>query len=130
MTGLTRRLRRLLIHDVRTGETDAYPDLEPLDLPLGPGPAFAAALAAARSMPGWTIVVADPEAGEIRAEARTSRLGFVDDVRIRARPLSGGGTRVDVRSTSRVGIYDFGTNARRIRAYLERLALRASPGTG
>ena len=130
MTGLTRRLRRLLVHDVRTGETDAYPDLEPLDLPLGPGPAFAAALAAARSMPGWTIVVADPEAGEIRAEARTSRLGFVDDVRIRARPLSGGGTRVDVRSTSRVGIYDFGTNARRIRAYLERLALRASPGTG
>jgi uncharacterized protein (DUF1499 family) len=74
--------------------------------------------------------VADPEAGEIRAEARTPRLGFVDDVRIRARPLSGGGTRVDVRSTSRVGIYDFGTNARRIRAYLERLALRASPGTG
>ena len=130
MTGLTRRLRRLLIHDVRTGETDAYPDLEPLDLPLGPGPAFAAALAAARSMPGWTIVVADPEAGEIRAEARTSRLGFVDDVRIRARPLSGGGTRVDVRSTSRVGIYDFGTNARRIRAYLERLALGAHMGVG
>lgn len=128
MTGLRRWLRRLLVHDVRTGETDAYPDLEPLDLPLGPGPAFAAALAAARSMPGWTIVVADPEGGEIRAEARTPRLGFVDDVRIRARPLSGGGTRVDVRSTSRVGLYDFGTNARRIRAYLERLALRASPG--
>lgn len=130
MTGLTRRLRRLLVHDVRTGETDAYPDLEPLDLPLGPGPAFAAALAAARSMPGWTIVVADPESAEIRAEARTPRLGFVDDVRIRARPLSGGGSRVDVRSASRVGIYDFGTNARRIRAYLERLALRASPGGG
>ena len=27
MTGLRRRLRRLLVHDVRTGETDAYPDL-------------------------------------------------------------------------------------------------------
>ncbi|MGH7588311.1 MAG: DUF1499 domain-containing protein [Gemmatimonadota bacterium] len=130
MTGLARRLGRLVVHDVRTGETDVYPDLKPLDLPLGPGPAFAAALAAARSMPGWTIASTDPETGEIRAEARTPRLGFVDDVRIRARPLSGGGTRVDVRSTSRVGIYDFGTNARRIRAYLERLALRASPGTG
>ena len=130
MTGLARRLRRLVVHDVRTGETDAYPDLKPLDLPFGPGPGFAAALAAARSMPGWTIASADPETGEIRAEARTSRLGFVDDVRIRARPLSGGGTRVDIRSTSRVGIYDFGTNARRIRAYLERLALRASPGAG
>jgi uncharacterized protein (DUF1499 family) len=130
VTGLARRLGKLLVHDVRTGETDAYPDLKPLDLSLGPGPAFAAALAAARSMPGWTIVTADPEAGDIRAEARTPRLGFVDDVRIQARPLSGGGTRVDVRSTSRVGIYDFGTNARRIRGYLERLALRASPGTG
>lgn len=130
MTGLRRRLGRLVVHDVRTGATAAYSDLEPLDLPLGPGPAFAAALAAARSMPGWTIVAADPGAGEIRAEARTSRLGFTDDVRIRTRPLSGGGTRVDVRSSSRIGLYDFGTNARRIRAYLERLELRASPGDG
>jgi uncharacterized protein (DUF1499 family) len=120
-------LGRLVVHDVRTGETDVYPDLKPLDLPLGPGPAFAAALAAARSMPGWRIVSTDPAGGEIRAEARTPRLGFIDDVRIQARPLSGGGSRIDVRSTSRVGIYDFGTNARRIRVYLERLALRASP---
>jgi uncharacterized protein (DUF1499 family) len=127
VTGLSRRLGRLLVHDVRTGETDVYPDLKPLDLPLGPGPAFAAALAAARSMPGWTIVSTDPEKGDIRAEARTSRLGFIDDVRIQTRPLSGGGSRVDVRSASRVGIYDFGMNARRIRAYLERLALRATP---
>ena len=127
MTGLSRRLGRLLVHDVRTGETDVYPDLKPLDLPLGPGPAFAAALAAARSMPGWTIVSTDSEKGDIRAEARTSRLGFIDDVRVQTRPLSGGGSRVDVRSASRVGIYDFGMNARRIRAYLERLALRATP---
>jgi uncharacterized protein (DUF1499 family) len=127
VTDLARRLGRLLVHDVRTGETDVYPDLKPLDLPLGPGPAFAAALAAARSMPGWTIVSTDSEKGDIRAEARTSRLGFIDDVRVQTRPLSGGGSRVDVRSASRVGIYDFGMNARRIRAYLERLALRASP---
>lgn len=130
MTGLRRRLGRLVVHDVRTGAADAYPDLEPLDLPLGPGPAFAAALAAARSMPGWTILATDAGAGEIRAEARTARLGFTDDVGIRIRPLSGGGTRVDVRSSSRIGIYDFGTNARRIRAYLQRLELRASPGSG
>jgi uncharacterized protein (DUF1499 family) len=127
MTGLARRLGRFVVHDVRTGETDVYPDLKPLDLPLGPGPALAAALAAAGSLPGWTIVSTDPEKGDIRAEARTSRLGFIDDVRVQTRPLSGGGSRVDVRSASRVGIYDFGMNARRIRAYLERLALRASP---
>jgi len=76
---------------------------------------------------GVPWVSTDPEKGDIRAEARTSRLGFIDDVRIQTRPLSGGGSRVDVRSASRVGIYDFGMNARRIRAYLERLALRATP---
>ena len=32
------------------------------------------------------------------------------------------GSRIDVRSVSRVGRGDFGTNAKRIRAYLEKLA--------
>jgi uncharacterized protein (DUF1499 family) len=34
---------------------------------------------------------------------------------------AGTGSRIDVRSKSRVGRSDLGTNARRIRAYLERL---------
>ena len=42
---------------------------------------------------------------------------------IRVRPADGG-SRVDVRSLSRVGGGDAGTNAKRIRAYLD--ALRAS----
>jgi uncharacterized protein (DUF1499 family) len=33
-----------------------------------------------------------------------------------------GGSRVDVRSLSRVGVGDVGTNANRIRAYLDGLA--------
>ncbi len=36
---------------------------------------------------------------------------------IRVRPANGG-SRVDVRSLSRVGVGDVGTNAKRIRAYL------------
>jgi uncharacterized protein (DUF1499 family) len=39
-------------------------------------------------------------------------------VRIEAQ---GAGSRVDVRSVSRVGGSDVGTNARRIRAYLQRV---------
>ncbi|MGH7550820.1 MAG: DUF1499 domain-containing protein [Gemmatimonadota bacterium] len=121
-----RLLRRLVTHDVATGESTAYPDLRPLDVSLGIRSAFTAALAAARSMPGWTIALADESKGSIRAEARTPRLGFVDDVRIGVKPLADGRSRIHVRSASRIGIYDFGTNARRIREYLDRVGTRTS----
>jgi uncharacterized protein (DUF1499 family) len=47
-------------------------------------------------------------------------MGFPDDVTIRIRPLAGQ-TRVDVRSASRFGSHDFGTNARRIEKFIEEL---------
>ena len=49
--------------------------------------------------------------------ARTPILGFRDDVvvRIRATP---DGARIDVRSASRYGRHDLGTNAARVRALL------------
>ena len=87
---------------------------------LAPGPAFARALASARAM-GWTLVAADSAAGRIEATATTSWFGFKDDIVIRVEP-DPAGSRVDVRSVSRVGESDVGTNARRIRAYLARLA--------
>jgi uncharacterized protein (DUF1499 family) len=43
---------------------------------------------------------------------------------VRIRP-EGNGSRVDVRSLSRVGLSDIGTNAKRITAYLA--ALRSMP---
>jgi len=53
-------------------------------------------------------------------------VGFHDDIVVRVRP-DGSGSRVDVRSVSRVGRSDLGTNARRILRFLE--ALRAAaPG--
>ena len=69
---------------------------------------------------GWQIVAADSVAGRIEATATTFWYGFKDDVVIRL-TLSDGGTRVDVRSASRVGGSDIGTNARRIREYVKRL---------
>lgn len=126
MISQPRLLQRLVTHDVATGESPAYPDVRPLDLPLGGRGAFAAALAAARSMPGWTIVEADERKATLRAEARTPLFGFVDDVRIAVRPLDDGRSRIHVRSASRIGMYDFGTNARRIRAYLDRVATRGA----
>jgi uncharacterized protein (DUF1499 family) len=45
----------------------------------------------------------------------------VDDVTIRVRPASGQRLSVDMRSSSRVGKADFGTNARRIGGFLAAL---------
>jgi uncharacterized protein (DUF1499 family) len=105
--------------EVAAQQARAYPDIRPSRLAVPPGAAFARALAAARAM-GWDIVAADTGAGRIEATATTRWFGFKDDVVVRVRP-DGAGSRVDVRSASRVGKGDVGTNARRVRAYLERL---------
>ena len=97
----------------------AYPDVMPVTLPVPPDAAFEHALDTARDA-GWDIVDADREARRIEATDTTFWFGFKDDVVIRLTP-AGAGTRVDVRSVSRVGRSDVGTNARRIREYLASL---------
>src|SRR5579862_7094562 len=59
-----------------------------------------------------------PRDGFIEAIARTPILGFRDDVVVRVRPTSDG-TRIDVRSASRYGRHDLGTNAARVRALID-----------
>jgi uncharacterized protein (DUF1499 family) len=104
---------------VAAQQQDAYADIAPADYPIAPEAAFEAALAAARDM-GWTIVAADEGAGRIEASDQTFWFGFVDDIVIRVRPTDAG-SRIDVRSVSRVGVSDTGTNAARVRAYLAQL---------
>jgi len=105
---------------VASQQRRAYPDIQAVQLAVSPGKAFDAALAAARSM-GWRIVARDRDAGRIEAVATTLWWGFKDDVAVRIRDAEGGGSRVDVRSASRVGISDLGKNAERIRAFEKRL---------
>ena len=81
--------------------------------------AFEAALDAARAM-GWEIVANVPTEGRIEATATTPFVGFKDDVVIRVQPTPTG-SRIDVRSKSRVGRGDMGVNAQRIRDYRARL---------
>lgn len=97
----------------------AYPDLQPIELAQPPEEAFDAALRVAEEL-GWTILWANAELRTIEAYEVSWAFRFVDDVAIRIRPL-GGGSIVDVRSTSRVGISDLGANAARIRRFAERL---------
>ena len=56
--------------------------------------------------------------GIIEAVARTPILGFRDDVVVRVRPTADG-ARIDVRSASRYGRNDLGTNAARVRNLLD-----------
>ncbi len=96
-----------------------YPDIQPMSLDLPAGPAFERALEAAREM-GWEIVDANPAQGRIEATATTFWFGFKDDVVVRV-SATDSGSRIDVRSLSRVGRSDVGANAARIRAYLAKL---------
>jgi len=105
--------------EVAAQQRQAYPDVVPLVLEAPADVAFGRALEAARGM-GWEIVASDSSAGRIEATATTAWFGFKDDVVVRVTP-DDGRSRVDVRSVSRVGMSDVGTNAARIRAYLARL---------
>ncbi len=101
----------------------AYPDIVPLDLDASAQTAYDAAMAIIGKR-RWQVINTHPPQpgrdGYIEAVARTPIMGFRDDIAVRIR-AAGQGARVDVRSASRYGRHDFGTNARRIRALLDDL---------
>ncbi|HET7097025.1 MAG TPA: DUF1499 domain-containing protein [Casimicrobiaceae bacterium] len=96
-----------------------YPDIRPVDLSVPPDAAFARALDTAKGF-GWLIDATDPASGRIEATATTPWFGFKDDVVIRVTPTASG-SRVDIRSHSRVGRSDLGANAKRIREFVAKL---------
>ena len=115
------------INIVETGKTPEYPDVVPRRYPASKDRAFDAALHAVDRMPRWTLVSSRPEQGDIRAEAKTRLLRFVDDVVVRVTE-EGGRTAVNVRSASRVGRGDLGQNARNIRAFFLELDRQLETG--
>lgn len=106
----------------REAQREAYVQIAPLTLDLGPDEAFALVQKAAANL-GWQVIEAVPPGGRVgtgRLEAidRTLVLRLPEDVTIRIRPRAEG-TRIDIRSASRIGKHDLGANAGRIRAFLE-----------
>ena len=114
------------INDIKTGETPQYADLQPQRFNQPVEKVYDAALASVRAM-GLEIreEKRDPSnnGGIIEAVATTRLFKFKDDVTITL-TRQGDATVVNVRSKSRVGKGDLGTNARRIRAFQAELAKR------
>lgn len=105
---------------------DGYPDLSPLRLSLAPA-AAAGAVREAMENEGLADVIVSDDQMQVEGVAETLLFGFKDDVVARVTPHGEGGSIVDFRSTSRVGLSDLGYNAARIRdllAAVERVAAR------
>jgi uncharacterized protein (DUF1499 family) len=102
----------------------AYADIEPVMLSVTPEEAYEAAYAVLTKHK-WRVVDArKPQPGRrdglIEAVARTPIMGFPDDVVVRVR-TDDDGARIDIRSASRYGTHDFGTNASRVRGLAEEI---------
>jgi len=109
--------------DVAVQQRSGYPDVEPLFLAVPPGEAYRRAMAVVNAR-GWQVLAADEAGRRIEATDTTRWFGFKDDVAIRVSAIPNAGSRVDMRSVSRVGRSDLGTNARRIREFLADLERR------
>lgn len=94
----------------------AYPDIVPIGLRLEPLAALARTVDILNAA-GFVIVELREERGLVQASATTAWFGFTDDVAVRIVPIEGG-SRIDIRSKSRIGRSDLGANAFRIRKLL------------
>lgn len=106
--------------EIAAQQRAGYPDIGPLALTVSPDEVFQRAVSAAVNM-GWQIIDANQTEGRIEATDITYWFGFKDDIVVRIIP-EGAGSRMDIRSVSRVGISDVGTNARRIQKFLKKVS--------
>ena len=112
-----------------SGKRTVYPTLESLYFSQSPTEVAAVAEQIIKKR-GWEIVSSGPtgrEAGDevqIDATATSGWFGFKDDVAVRISPVEGA-VKVDIRSTSRVGLSDLGANSTRVYGLMVELEDRA-----
>ena len=106
--------------DAAAQQRSAYPDIRTLVLPRSSDEVFAASMQVLEEL-GWRIAEANSEQGRIEATVTSRWFGLRDDVVIRLTPGGAGTTVFDMRSKSRVGITDVGSNARHIRTFIGEL---------
>lgn len=116
MRGMNPRQRWATLHQ------RAYPDIRSvrIDDPVPQVIEKAERLAEDR---GWDVASADPVSGHLEATAIISLFRFKNDIVVRARPAENGkASIIDMRSVSRVGVHDLGTNAEHVRQFLSDLS--------
>jgi hypothetical protein len=106
------------LNRVETGRTPEYPDLQPHEYPASAPQVSKAVTAALAQMSGWSYTGSGSGVGGSQTQATT--LVPPCDVFIWVRATKGK-TVVSVKSESRYGPWDFGQNARNIRAFLAKL---------
>lgn len=99
-------------------QREAYPNIQPLIVDKPREAVFEAALSVVSNQ-GWALAGAEVPS-RIEATDTTLWFGFKDDIVIRIQPHEDG-SRVDVRSKSRLGKSDVGANAQRIKVFMEAL---------
>jgi len=108
--------------ETRATQRVAYPDIATIMVEMDSTQAYQLALSVASDL-GWRVVDSEPPnlngdgAALIEATARSLFFAFVSDIAIRVRP-GATQTAIDLRSVSRLGGHDFGSNAERVRKFI------------
>jgi hypothetical protein len=106
-------------------QREAYPGVKAFEVEANPDEVFNIIMSIVEKR-GWRVLDnVSPRGGQrdgrVEAVARTPVMGFREDVTIRVRTAEKG-VRVDMRSASRYGKHDFGSNARRIESFFAEFA--------
>lgn len=125
---LTRVVTYLSTNVAETTKDSAFPELRLKRYQAPPALLIDIARRAAKAL-GWEVTETDPEAHTVSAVVTTDLFGFQDDVVIRAHATRPGGSALYIRSSSRVGRGDLGTNTRHVMNLSEAVYQLAPPST-
>lgn len=106
--------------ELAKAQSCAYDSIAPLTTRKDPETTYPIALELVKQR-GWTILATESRRGRIEAVDTSRWFGFNDDIVIRIERTETG-SRIDMRSSSRVGQSDLGVNAARIEGFLTTLA--------
>jgi uncharacterized protein (DUF1499 family) len=107
-------------------QNDGYPDIKPFVIDRSADEAFEIVIASLNRTLKMKIIQEEPPKGRygapgyVEAIDRTTVMGFTDDIVIRV-DGDANTARVDVRSASRYGTHDIGSNAARVRKILKEI---------
>ena len=97
-----------------------HPEIEPLVLEMAAPIVYEAAELAAKTTPGWKMILQEPDKLHLEASSVSKTFKFVDDISIDVLPQENGSV-LQMRSRSRMGYFDFGANAKRIVAFQQKV---------